>query len=430
MAGEKVIVAMSGGVDSSVAAAILKDGGYRPVGVFMCAGLVARPGPRLARTVSLSNGGSRRAEPDTPGGPKRCCSPDDAADARSVASRLGIPLAVLDFAEDFGRLMDHFCEEYGRGRTPNPCVLCNRDLKFGRLMEYADAVGARYVATGHYARVEWEGGRWRLKRGLDRAKDQSYFLFATPPERLERIRLPLGEMTKPEVRAVARDLGLPVHDKAESQEVCFVRSTIGDLVRERRPDLVRPGPILDLEGRQVGRHEGIVNFTIGQRRGLGVALGQPRYVIAIRAADAAVIIGPAEALRSPGLAADGVVWHEPAPAEPIRAEVQIRYRHAAAPAWITRTAAEDGGSDRACHPGTATCRAVAGGVAPASRADVKFDVPQPAVTPGQAAVFYRDDRVLGGGWISHATAGALNPEPGARSEKTEPRPSGSGPMAD
>ena len=363
MAGEKVIVAMSGGVDSSVAAAILKDGGYQPVGVFMCAGL---------------------AEPDASGGPKRCCSPDDAADARSVAARLGIPLAVLDFAEDFGRLMDYFCEEYGRGRTPNPCVLCNRDLKFGRLMEYADAVGARFVATGHYARVEWEGGRWRLKRGLDPAKDQSYFLFATPPERLERIRLPLGEMTKPEVRAIARDLGLPVHDKAESQEVCFVRGTIGDLVRERHPDLVRPGPILDLEGHEVGRHEGIVNFTIGQRRGLGLALGQPRYVVAIRAADAAVIIGPAEALRSPGLAADGVVWHEPVPAEPIRAEVQIRYRHAAAPAWITRAAADND--------------------EPASRAEVKFDVPQPAVTPGQAAVFYRDDRVLGGGWI-RATLG-------------------------
>jgi len=359
---------MSGGVDSSVAAAILKDGGYRPVGVFMCAGLT---------------------EPGAPGGPKRCCSPDDAADARSVAARLGIPLAVLDFAEDFGRLMDHFCEEYGRGRTPNPCVLCNRDLKFGRLMDYADAVGARYVATGHYARVEWEGGRWHLKRGLDRTKDQSYFLFATPPERLERIRLPLGEMTKPEVRAIAHNLGLPVHDKAESQEVCFVRSTIGDLVRERRPDLVRPGPILDLNGHEVGRHEGIVHFTIGQRRGLGVALGQPRYVVAIRAADAAVIIGPAEALRSPGLAADGVVWHEPAPAEPIRAEVQIRYRHAAAPAWITR-AADDG--------------------EPASRAEVKFDEPQPAVTPGQAAVFYRGNRVLGGGWISHAAADAASAE--------------------
>jgi tRNA-specific 2-thiouridylase len=217
MAGEKVIVAMSGGVDSSVAAALMKEQGCQPVGVFMCAGLVA---------------------PGAAGGPKRCCSPEDSADARRVAARLGIPFAVLDFAADFERLIDRFCEEYGRGRTPNPCVLCNRDLKFGRLFEYADTLGAAFVATGHYARVEWEAGRWRLKRGCDREKDQSYFLFAVAPERLERIRLPLGELTKTDVRRIARDLGLPVHDKAESQEVCFVPGTVGDLVRERRPDLV------------------------------------------------------------------------------------------------------------------------------------------------------------------------------------------------
>ena len=361
MAGEKIIVAMSGGVDSSVAAYLLKESGYQPLGVFMCAGLSGSP----------------------TGGPPRCCSPADSADARRVAMRLGCPFSVLDFAEDFGRLMDQFAAEYGRGRTPNPCVLCNRDLKFGRLLEYADAMGAPYVATGHYARVEFEAGRWRLKRGCDRSKDQSYFLFAVPPERLERIRLPVGEFSKDEVRRVARDVGLPVHDKPESQEVCFVRGTVADLVRERRPDLVRPGPVLDLEGRVLGRHAGIVNFTIGQRRGLGIAVGEPRYVVAIRPADAAVIVGPADALRSGGLVAHQVVWHEPVPAEPIRAEVQIRYRHPAAPGWITRLdgPAEDG-----------------------SRAEVKFDEPQPAVTPGQAAVFYRGDRVLGGGWIAAATA--------------------------
>jgi tRNA-specific 2-thiouridylase len=298
-----------------------------------------------------------------------------------VAARLGIPFSVLNFADDFGRLTDHFCEEYGRGRTPNPCVLCNRDLKFGRLFDYADALGARCVATGHYARVEWEAGRWRLKRGLDREKDQSYFLFAIAPERLERIRLPLGEMTKTDVRRLARERGLPVHDKPQSQEVCFVRTTVGDLVRQRRPDLVRPGPVLDLAGRELARHAGIVNFTVGQRRGLGVALGQPMYVVEIRAADAAVIVGPAEALRSCGLAARGVVWHEPVPAEPVRAEVQIRYRHAAAPAWLTRLSAAEGGGEQA---------------------EVRFDAPQPAVAPGQAAVFYREDRVLGGGWIENA----------------------------
>jgi len=360
MTGEKVIVAMSGGVDSSVAAHLLKEAGYEPLGVFMCAGLAdAGPG----------------------GGPKRCCSPDDSADARRVAQRLGIPFSVLRFAEDFERLIDHFCEEYGRGRTPNPCIRCNRDLKFGRLFEYADALGARYVATGHYARVEWEAGRWRLKRGRDREKDQSYFLFSIHQDRLERVRLPLGEMTKAQVRRLARDLGLPVHDKAESQDICFVRGTVGDLVRERRPDLVRPGPVLDLAGRPLGRHAGIVHFTVGQRRGLGVALGEPRYVVAIRAGDAAVIVGPAEALRRGGLLADGVVWHEPVPAEPVRAEVQIRYRHPAAPGWLTRLEpSADGGE----------------------RADVRFDSPQSAVTPGQAAVFYRDDRVLGGGWIGES----------------------------
>jgi tRNA-specific 2-thiouridylase len=361
MAAGKILVAMSGGVDSSVAAHLLKEAGYEPLGVFMCAGL---------------------AEPSPMGGPQRCCSPDDSADARRVAMRLGFPFSVLDFSEDFDRLIDHFCEEYGRGRTPNPCILCNRDLKFGRLLDYADAMGVPCVATGHYARVEFEAGRWRLKRGLDRAKDQSYFLFAIAPDRLERVRLPLGEMTKDQVRRLARDAGLPVHDKAESQEICFVRGTVGELVRERRPDLVRPGPVLDLEGHELGRHAGIVNFTVGQRRGLGIAVGEPRYVVAIRAADAAVIVGPAEALRLGGLVAEEVVWHEPVPAEPIRAEVQIRYRHAAAPAWITRLdPAPDGGG----------------------RAKVRFDEPQPAVTPGQAAVFYRGDRVLGGGWIAGAT---------------------------
>jgi len=361
MAGEKIIVAMSGGVDSSVAACLLKESGYQPLGVFMCAGLADSP----------------------PGGPPRCCSAEDSADARRVAMRLGFPFSILDFAEDFRRLMDHFCDEYGRGRTPNPCVLCNRDLKFGRLLEYADAMGAPYVATGHYARVEFEAGRWRLKRGSDRTRDQSYFLFAVGPERLERIRMPVGELTKDEVRRMARDLGLPVHDKPKSQEVCFVRGTVGDLVRERRPDLVRPGPILDLEGRVLGEHPGIVNFTIGQRRGLGIAVGEPRYVVAIRPADAAVIIGPADALRAGGLVAEQVAWYDRVPAEPIRAEVQIRYRHPSASAWVTRL-------DATAESG--------------SRAAVKFDQPQPAVTPGQAAVFYRENRVLGGGWIATAIA--------------------------
>jgi len=360
MSGETVLVAMSGGVDSSVAAYLLKEQGYRPVGAFMCAGLGDAPAT---------------------GGPPRCCSPDASGAARQVAGQLGFPLAVLDFAADFDRLIDHFCREYGRGRTPNPCVLCNRDLKFGRLFEHARAVGARFVATGHYARVEWEAGRWRLKRAVDRAKDQSYFLFPIGPERLERVRLPLGEMTKAETRRIAREAGLAVHDRPESQDICFVTGTVGDLVRQRHPALVRPGPILDMEGRELGRHAGVVHFTIGQRRGLGVAVGEPRYVVAIRPEEAAVVIGPAEALRSRGLVAEEVVWHERPPAEPVRADVQIRHRHAAAPAWVTRLDEADES---------------------AGRAEVVFDQPQPAVTPGQATVFYRGDRVLGGGWIARA----------------------------
>lgn len=356
MSGERVLVAMSGGVDSSLAAHLLKSRGADVVGVF------------IRSTFTAGGDGSLR-----------CLSDAAAADAGRVADRLGIPLEVLDFTEDFERLIDHFCAEYGRGRTPNPCVLCNRDLKFGRLFECADRLGADLLATGHYARVEWEAGRWRLKRGLDPEKDQSYFLFPIEGARLARVRLPLGEMTKSEVRRMAAETGLPVHDRPESQDACFVGGSVADLVRRRRPDLVRPGPVLDTGGREVGRHDGIVHFTIGQRRGLGVAVGEPRYVVAIRPEDDAVIIGPAEALRSRGLVAEDVVWHDNVPAEPIRADVRIRHRHGPAPAWLERLGAE--------------------------RAEVRFDEPQPAVTPGQAAVFYRDDRVLGGGWIARAIGG-------------------------
>ena len=375
MAGETVIVAMSGGVDSSVAAALLKEQGYRPMGVFMCAGMADDDGPADA------SGGTRTRAP------VRCCSGDASAAARATARHLGIPFAVLDFSADFERLIDHVCAEYGRGRTPNPCIVCNRDLKFGRLLACADAAGARFVATGHYARVEWQAGRWRLKRGLDRAKDQSYVLWPLGPGRLERVRLPLGEMTKAEVRATARRLGLPSQDRPESQDICFVGGSIGDLVRRRRPDLVRPGPILDTDGRELGRHAGVVDFTIGQRRGLGVAVGEPRYVVAIRPQEATIVVGPVEAGRSRGLLAEGVVWHERPPAEPVRAEVQIRYRHQAAGAWVTRMEAID-------RP---PCADASGG-----RAEVRFDEPQPAVTPGQAAAIYRDDRVVGGGWIAEA----------------------------
>jgi len=361
MSGETIIVAMSGGVDSSVAAHLLKDRGYRPVGLFI------HPGPARPRTRT-----------DAPADPAAGGAADASHAARRAADALGIPLEVVDASADFDRLIAYVCAEYGRGRTPNPCVRCNREIKFARLLERADALGVRCVATGHYARIEWEAGRWRLKRGGDRAKDQSYFLATLPPACLERVRLPVGEMTKTQVRRIARDLALPCRDAPESQDVCFLAGSVGDLVRARRPDLVRPGPILDTDGRELGRHKGIVDFTVGQRRGLGVAVGQPRYVVAIRPETGAVVVGPAEAALAGGLLAEGVVWHERPPAEPVRAQVQIRHRHAAAPAWLTRldTSAENG------------------------RAEVRFDEPQSAPAPGQAAVFYRDDRVLGAGWIA------------------------------
>jgi len=377
MKREAIVVAMSGGVDSTVAAHLLREAGCRPVGVYL------HPGP--VRPQTPSEGASDAAVAS--------------ADARRAADALGIPLEVVDASADFDRLIDHLCVEYGRGRTPNPCVRCNRTIKFARLLAMADARGIGCVATGHYARVEWEAGRWRLKRGLDRGKDQSYFLARLAPAALERIRLPIGEMTKRHVRRLARDLALPCRDAPESQDVCFLTGSVGDLVRARRPDLVRPGPILDTDGRQLGRHDGIVDFTIGQRRGLGVAVGEPRYVVAIRPDEAAVVVGPAEATRARGLVAEDIVWHERPPAEPVRAEVQIRYRHPAAPAWVTRLDASGEGEARPDASGTDNADADGAG-----RAQVRFDEPQHAVTPGQAAVLYRDDRVLGGGWIAEALA--------------------------
>ncbi len=355
MSGETIAVALSGGVDSAVAAALLQDAGHRVVGLFMRSGLAPREAPE---------------------GTPTCCVEDEAAQAAGVADALGIPLEVQDASADFDRLIDHVCDEYGRGRTPNPCVVCNRDLKFGRLLDAAARLGAGALATGHYARVEWTAGRRRLRRGLDRTKDQSYFVFMVPPARLERIRLPLGEMTKARVRRAAKKLGLPAHDRPESLDVCFAQGGLGQLIAARRPDLARPGPILDLDGHELGRHEGIVHFTIGQRRGLGVAVGEPRYVVAIRPEDAAVVIGPREALRARGLEVEECVWHETVPAEPIRAEVQVRYGHPPAATWLERG---EGG-----------------------RATARFDAPIDAVTPGQAAVFYRGDRVLGGGWIARS----------------------------
>jgi tRNA-specific 2-thiouridylase len=349
----KIVVAMSGGVDSSVAAMLLRDQGFEVVGLFMRSGV------------------SREAS-----GTRTCCSLADAADARRVAEQIGATFYVLNFADEFERLIDRFVAEYGRGRTPNPCIVCNRDLKFGRLIDYADAIGAPEVATGHYARVEKCDGTAALLRGVDRRKDQSYVLFPIAYRRLARIVLPLGGLSKDETRRLARQRGLLVRDKEESQEICFVTGDYLDLIRQRRPELLQAGPIVDETGREVGRHEGIAAFTIGQRKGVRVAFGQPRYVVRLDPATATVYVGKDEDLLAAGLVVEDVNWLLPeAPAESFEAEVQIRYRHAAARAWLTVTG---------------------------EGVNVRFVEPQRAVTPGQAAVFYQGDRVLGGGWIAKA----------------------------
>ncbi len=385
----KVIVAMSGGVDSSVAAALLKEQGYDPVGVFMRVGV---EGAGSAGAAGCCASGEQRR--------RGCCSVDDAADARTIAGRLGIPFCVLDFQADFDGIITYFVDEYARGRTPNPCIRCNTDLKFGKLLHYADEIGASYVATGHYARIlAPDGGAgcgvggvgWRLARALNRDKDQSYVLFGIGRGVLPRCRFPLGEIDdKASVRRLAADLGLEVHDKPDSQEICFVPDDdYARLVRSRRPETNRPGPIFDTAGQQLGTHSGIINFTIGQRRGLGVATGRPAYVTAIDVERNAVTLGSRDDLLSDGLEADQVNWlSDPPPVDrPRGARIQIRYSHRAAVGTVALAA--DG------------------------RLRVHFDTAQPAVTPGQAAVCYDDDDVvLGGGWIVAACRDADRGRPG------------------
>jgi tRNA-specific 2-thiouridylase len=367
---DRVLVAMSGGVDSSVAALLLKRQGCDVVGVFMRSGAAIPGGPERIRSC--------------------CCGVADAYDARRVADVLGVPFYVLDFEDGFRRLIDGFCAAYDRGETPNPCILCNRDLKFGRLLAYADTVGAGAVATGHYARRETRDGRVLVRRGADAAKDQSYVLFPLSQDQLARTRFPLGEMTKTEVRALAREAGLPVMDKPESMEICFVP---GDdyraILRERIPGRIREGDLRHVDGRLLGRHPGHQGFTIGQRHGLGVALGEPAYVVRIDAATNTVVLGGAEALLASACTVRDLAWGiaPPAPGTALESAVQIRSQHRAAPAVVT---------------------ALAGG-----RAAIRFETPQRAVTPGQAAVFYGGDAVLGGGWIETEAAAAPS-DPGAR----------------
>jgi tRNA-specific 2-thiouridylase len=355
----RVVLAMSGGVDSSVAAYLLRQQGYEVIGLFMRTGV-------------------HGSEDGTPAHKKGCCSAQDAGDARRVADRLDIPFYALDFEEDFNRVIDYFADEYVSGRTPNPCVVCNTWLKFGKLWSYGKQLGADFVATGHYARMVAGEKGMELHRAADTDKDQSYVLFGLRPSLLSHLLFPIGDYRKEQVRELAWRAGLSVHDKPDSVEICFVPD--GDhakLVRERRPELVTAGTIVYTAGHVLTEHDGIEQFTVGQRKGLGFAAGERRYVLRIVPEENQVVVGRREELLAKGLVASRVNWLlDDPPEDPLACTAKIRYRHQAALARVTPL--------------------------PDGAARVEFDELQSAVTPGQAVVFYDGDRVLGGGWIEKA----------------------------
>jgi tRNA-specific 2-thiouridylase len=378
---------MSGGVDSSVAAALLLREGYDVVGVFMRLGSPGEALDRLAPAEEACDPARVRI------GKQGCCSIEDAADARAVAARLGIPFYVCNFKKDFGRIIDYFSSEYLAGRTPNPCVRCNDWLKFGKLHDYARQVGATHVASGHYARLDRDHPAGpRLRRGLDQGKDQSYVLFGVPRERLGSMLLPVGGLTKAEVRRIAREMDLPVFDKPDSQEICFVPDNDYASLVERHAG-VEPaeGAILDRDGARVGTHAGHHRFTIGQRRGVGVALGYPIYVTHKDPASNTITVGTEADLMSGACVAGEANWLSPAPlpGEWIRVRAQHRYNAEPVPAEarIVDPLPDDAGTPSGRR----------------GRFEVRFEAPERAVTPGQAIVLYDDDdAVLAGGWIESA----------------------------
>lgn len=371
---------MSGGVDSSVAAALLKQRGYEVIGVFMRLGSPEGVSGDAGEACSLE--GAAAAVPAARKHKQGCCSVLDAADARRVAAVLDIPLYVLNFEDEFDRVIDYFVREYNAGRTPNPCVRCNDWLKFGRLAKYAQAVGADFVASGHYARVGRHpaSGELSLLRGVDHRKDQSYVLFGMSRATLEHTLWPIGEYEKPAVRQIAQDLRLPTFNKPDSQEICFVpNQDYAGLLRRRAPDAFRPGELVDPAGRQVGTHDGHQQFTIGQRKGVGVALGYPVYVVDIDPANRRVTVGDRADLLRRGLVARQVNLLSPgaAAATDRPCLAKIRYNSPPQPARFSVRADQD-------------------------EIEVVFHEPQAAVTPGQAVVLYDGDVVLGGGWIDRA----------------------------
>ena len=363
----KAIVAMSGGVDSSVAAALLLRQGYEVIGVFM----------RLGTPDGVEKADA--SETCDPTGKRGCCSVRDAQDARHVAGVLGIPFYVLNFQEEFGKVIDYFVAEYNAGRTPNPCIRCNDWLKFGKLDQYARAVGAEFIASGHYARIGRDAatGENLLLRGLDHRKDQSYVLFGIPRATLAHTLFPIGELEKAQVRALAQELNLPVFAKPDSQEICFVPDNdYAALLQRRSPQTFGPGKFVDTQGHILGGHEGYQHFTLGQRKGLRIALGQRAYVTAIDPATNRVTLGEKKDLLHSDLEATQVNLLHPsaANARELPCLVKIRYNQQPQPANLTLT--------------------------PEGNLHIRFATPQAAITPGQAAVAYRDDILIGGGGIT------------------------------
>jgi tRNA-uridine 2-sulfurtransferase len=378
----RVVLAMSGGVDSSAAAVLLKRQGYEVIGLFMRSGateetVCATGGSALPILSSIPESGQGKeiASRRSAGHKQGCCGASDAADARRVADVLDIPFYALNFKEAFGRIKDYFADEYLAGRTPNPCVMCNNWLKFGKLWEFAQQVEADGIATGHYAQVRPVPGEDRpaLVQGTDRSKDQSYVLFGIARDLLDRVIFPVGGFEKPAIRELAREAGLRVADKPDSQEICFIPDNdYAAFVRRYRPAEETFGELVDTAGNVLGRHDGYHQFTIGQRRGLGITFGSPRFVIAIEPETKRVVIGTQEDLACRQLEAEGLNWLVPEIPPQFACHAKIRYRHPAAAAEVV----VDGDQMR-----------------------VEFAEPQYGVTPGQAVVLYDGDRVLGGGWI-------------------------------